>query len=112
MLQNKKSELLLFRKHILNNGLLEERKIWRVIKTRKYPLGIKYRMVLADPKDHIILLLFDTHWPKGPHIHWESREKFYEFQSVEQLLNDFYQESKKEVKKYDENKKNNNQIKR
>lgn len=110
MLQEKKSELLLFRKHILNNGLLEERKIWKVTKTRKYPLGIKYRIVLVEPKEHIILLLFDNHWPKGPHIHWENQEKTYEFQSVEQLLNDFYQEVKREVEKYNENKKNRNQI--
>ena len=108
MLRSKRAELLLSRKHILNNGLLEERKLWKVTKTKEYPLGIKYRMVLVDPKDHIILLLFDNHWPKGPHVHWKNQEKVYNFQSVERLLNDFYQESNKEAEKYDENKKNCN----
>ncbi len=83
-----------------------ERKVWSVPKTHKYPLGIKYRLVLADPKDHTVILLYDNHWPKGPHVHWGDEERPYTFVNMPQLLQDFVQESYVEEMRYNENKKN------
>lgn len=55
---------------------------------------------------HDVILLYDNHWPKGPHIHWGDAERPYEFSGVEKLLKDFSQESQTEERRYHENKKN------
>ena len=101
-----KAELIFARKQALDSGLLVERKIWREPKSANYPLGVKYRLVLAEPKEHAIILLYDNHHPKGPHVHWDGREREYDFKSVEILLNDFFQESAVEERRFYENKKN------
>ena len=90
----------------LNSGLVSERKIWRLARSERYPLGFKYRLVLANPRSHEVILLYDNHWPKGPHIHWGDKERPYEFTSLEKLISDFIQESEVEEKRYRENKKN------
>lgn len=101
-----KTLLLFHLKLSLPKGLITERKIWKVPISERYPFGIKYRLVLVDPKAHCVVLLFDNHWPKGPHIHWDDKERSYEFVSIEQLLKDYIQESEVEEKRYHENKKN------
>jgi len=104
--KREKAVLFLSTKQALNSGLLVERKIWKIAKSAQYPLGIKYRLVLVDPKEHQVILLYDNHSPKGPHVHWEGKERDYQFKSVTELLNDFFQESQVEEKRYYENKKN------
>jgi len=106
--KGEKARLIFGRKQLLNSGLLVERKIWRVPKTAKYPLGLKYRLVLVEPNEHEVILLYDNHYPKGPHVHWEGKERDYNFQRVEVLLEDFFQESAVEEKRFYENKKNCN----
>ena len=101
-----KAKLILFRKQTLNSGLLMERKIWQIAKSDRYPDSIKYRLVLVDPKKHVVILLYDNHWPKGPHIHRANREREYVYRGVEKLLQDFLQESDVEERRYRENKKN------
>jgi len=102
-----KAELIFSRKQSLNSGLLLERKIWKIPASTRYPNGIKYRLVLADPKKHLVILLYDNHSPKGPHVHWGDRERDYEFKNIEMLLKDFFQEAAVEERRYHENKKNN-----
>jgi hypothetical protein len=101
-----KASVVLHQKLALRSGLLSERKIWRVGSTDRYPLGIKYRLALVNPKAHEVILLYDNHWPKGPHVHWGAKERSYEFVSVETLLKDFIQESEVEERRYYENKEN------
>lgn len=98
--------LVMHLKLSLPSGLVSERKAWRLEKSERYPLGLKYRFVLADPREHRTLLLYDNHWPKGPHVHWDGRERVCEFESLEQILRDFVQESIEEERQYSENKKN------
>ncbi|GEM_PF-952182 len=100
-----KANLIFWRRQALNSGLLMERKIWRIPRSTRYPEGIKYRMVLVDPKVHSVILLYDNHWPKGPHVHWDNKERSYEFKGIEKLLEDFFQEAKVEEARYHENKK-------
>ena len=106
MKQRREQTALIFhRKLSLNNGLVNERMIWRVPTSERYPHGIRYRMVLVEPKNHEVIVLYDNHWPKGPHVHWYGRERPYEFVTIEELMRDFINESEVEEKRYHENKK-------
>ncbi len=105
-MSDKKSKLLIFKKEITNQGLLIELKVWSIAKSNRYPLGLKYRLVLANPKTHYVLLLFDNHWPKGPHVHEGKQEYSYNFINLETLLIDFDDQSRIEEKRYRENKEN------
>ncbi len=89
-------------------GLLSERVIWKIFPTIQYPLGIKYRLILVNPITREVILLYDNHWPKGPHIHGPKGERPYEFINTQKLRKDFIAESVLEGKKYHENKKNSN----
>ena len=103
--QRERATLVFHEKLSLNSGLVSERTIWRVQPSDRYPSGLKYRLALADPKDHMVVLLYDNHWPKGPHIHWNGEERPYVFETLERLLLDFIQESAIEERRYDESKK-------
>jgi Family of unknown function (DUF6516) len=103
----KKATVVFRQKLALRSGLLSERIIWRVDSPERYPTGIKYRLVLVNPKTHEVILLYDNHWPKGPHVHyWHDRERVYEFECTEKLLEDFIQESEVQERRYYENEKN------
>jgi hypothetical protein len=103
---SERAALIFYEKLSLNSGLVSERKILRLVKSGRYPLGFRYRLVLADPKIHHVILLYDNHWPKGPHVHWEHRERSYRFVGLEHLLSDFIEESHIEEKRYYESQKN------
>jgi hypothetical protein len=99
-------ELLLDSKQALNSGLLIEIKIWKVERSNKYPEGIKYRLVLVNPLKKMVLLLFDNHFPKGPHIHnCEGQEVEYHYESMQKLIEDFYHSFQK-VESENENNEN------
>ena len=100
--------MILHQKLALKSGLISERKIWKLRVSERYTTGIKYRLVLVNPESHDVVLLYDNHWPKGPHIHWDLKERSYQFESVEKLLANFIQESEVEENRYYENKKNRN----
>ena len=102
----KKAELVLSRRQALNSGLLIERKVWRVPKSSRYPDAVKYRLVLVAPKAHVVILLYDNHWPKGPHIHWNDSERAYEYRGLEIMLQEFLQECEVEERRYHEDTKN------
>ena len=69
-------------------GLIIEAKLYEVEVTKKYPLGVKYRIICIDPKTKRKILL-DNHHPKGPHIHIDDEELRHEYKNEDQLLNDF-----------------------
>lgn len=84
-----RARLLIASKLTLGSGYIEEAKIWSVPVSERYPDGIRFRLVLVDRNTGEIALLYDNHWPKGPHIHEGGVEFRYRFRSVERLLNDF-----------------------
>ena len=106
--QKTRATLVFHEKLSLNSGLLTERKIWKIPASEHYPLGFKYRLALVNPRTHEVILLYDNHWPKGPHVHWDEKERSYEFVSLEALFKDFILESAVEEKRYYEDKKNHN----
>ena len=100
--RSSKATLIFHEKLSLDSGLVSERKIWRVPRSDRYPNGVKYRLALADPKTHKVLLVYDNHWPKGPHVHWDNnKERPYKFMRLEYLLLDFIQESHVEEERYE-----------
>lgn len=95
-------------KLILDSGLVREVVIWRIRKSEDYPEGFRYRLLLADPISKQVILLFDNHAPKGHHYHDSNGEEFfYQFESLEMLLEDFFRRTSLEEEKY-ENIKNKN----
>lgn len=99
-----KAELLHKSKFILNSGLVREIVIWRVSKSKHYPEGIKYRLLVADPLWKKVLVLFDNHSPKGHHCHDSKGEEFpYKFISVESLIVDFLRLELIQEKLYENN---------
>lgn len=84
-----RARLLVAAKLTLRSGYIEEVKVWSVPVNEKYPEGIRFRLVLVDQRTGDIALLYDNHWPKGPHVHFGGAETCYRFRSVERLLKDF-----------------------
>jgi len=64
-------------------------KLWEVPKTKKYPDGIKYSLILIDPKNKKKILM-DNHTPKGHHYHIDKQEFDYQYTTIEQLIKDFH----------------------
>lgn len=62
--------------------------IHKVGRTTKYPVGIKYGLILIDIKTSKKVLM-DNHHPKGPHIHLNEREMPYNFENEDKLIQDF-----------------------
>ena len=100
------------RKQTLRSGLVREIKVWRLPLSVRYPDGLKYRLVLVNPETGEVLLLFDNHWPKGPHIHFAGSEVAYLFAGLVELLTDFRASSDELERKAYESKKNQNQNER
>ncbi len=84
-----RARLLIATKLTLSSGYIEEVKVWSVPVAERYPEGVRFRLVLVDRRTGDIALLYDNHWPKGPHVHAGGTETRYHFKSVERLLKDF-----------------------
>jgi hypothetical protein len=97
--------LVIHQKLTSPKGLLREVSIWRKPKSARYPEGVRYRLVLVEPRTGNVLLLFDNHWPKGHHVHVGQREENFEFRSIPDLIQEFRERSEQEEKKYHESKK-------
>ena len=97
---------LLFReKQVLRGGLLRDGVIWQVPSGDRYPDGIRYRLALVDLETDQILALFDNHYPKGHHRHWEDgSETAYRFQSMETLVEDYLDAVRREEKRREDKK--------
>ncbi len=71
-----------------------EIRIWRVPRSERYPIGIKYSLFLVAGGRTIVG--FDNHSPKGPHLHLGKSEVPYSFTTEEKLLADFWELARKE----------------
>jgi hypothetical protein len=98
-------KLLFKRKLTLKGALLRDGVIWEVPKSDRNPDGIRYRLALVDGNSGQLIALFDNHYPKGHHRHWEDGcETHYSFVSAEKLLDDYLIAIQKEVKKREDKK--------
>ncbi|PIR16651.1 MAG: hypothetical protein COV46_07560 [Deltaproteobacteria bacterium CG11_big_fil_rev_8_21_14_0_20_49_13] len=62
--------------------------IYDVSKSARYPEGVKYGLILTEPKTGKQVLM-DNHHPKGPHIHINDQELSYEYIDEKKLIKDF-----------------------
>jgi len=67
-----------------------ELKVWEVPGSDHYPVGLKYSMFLVRSADGQIIVGFDNHRPKGPHLHIGGEELPYLFEGTEKLVEDFW----------------------
>ena len=91
------SKLVFRDKKVLDNEHLLEIGIWKVNKDKYNPEGFHYSLVLI--KNNKRILGYDNHERKGHHKHTYDKELKYEFESVEKLLKDFYEDLKEMVGK-------------
>lgn len=87
-------------------GLCIKGVIWEIRNDPNYANGVKYRLVVFEPSTKKVLLLFDNHYPKGDHYHFEEKINQYEFISIDYLIRDLISMVSEMEEKY-ENKKNN-----
>jgi len=73
-----------------------ELKVFDVPKSIHYPEGLKFSMFLVLRDSGEVLVGFDNHKPKGPHLHIDGREIPYEFVGVEPLVEEFWRLVRKE----------------
>lgn len=62
--------------------------MWKVQASDAYPKGVKYSMFLVNRETGEILIGFDNHRPKGPHLHVEGREVPYPYRGISGLVED------------------------
>lgn len=62
---------------------------FEVPKSDRYPEGLKYSLFLVLRETGAVLVGFDNHYPKGPHIHLRATEYAYEFVDIDVLMRDF-----------------------
>lgn len=67
-----------------------ELKAWQLPVSKKYPLGLKYSLFCVDFLTRQVIIGFDNHYPKGPHKHIDNREVHYSYSSLDQLVEDFW----------------------
>jgi len=69
---------------------IAELKVWEVQTTSYYPEGRKFSLFLVWKDSGEVIIGFDNHKPKGPHLHRRDREEAYQFKDVDQLVEDFW----------------------
>lgn len=70
-------------------GGIEERIVWSVPKSAKYPERVRYRLAYIRQGAKKPAVLYDNHHPKGHHRHIQGMESPYDFSGAEKLLDDF-----------------------
>jgi hypothetical protein len=86
-----KATLLFHEKRLVEGGGsigVAALEVWEVPRSTHFPTGRKFRLFFVV--DGVVLVGFDNHKPKGPHLHIGSREVPYAFTNVEQLVDDFW----------------------
>ena len=83
-----KANLVYWHKARLQGRYILEMEIYEVAKSTRYPDGVKYGLILFDPKTEKRVLM-DNHYPKGPHIHLNDQEISYHYINEEKLIKDF-----------------------
>ena len=86
---------LVFHKKITNEkGNTVEIKIWKLPEYPKdKPHGYRYSLVYIINGRRVIG--YDNGERKGDHRHYENREEPYQFEGIEKLFEDFYQDIKR-----------------
>jgi len=84
-----KAELVFHEKKYMDDGSLQEIKIWRVPEAKDKPHGLKYSFAYIVGNERVVG--YDNAEGKGDHRHYRGKESPYKFQSVEKLLEDFLQ---------------------
>lgn len=75
---------------------IAEIKVWNVPCSVHYPEGLKYSLFLVSRESGQVILGFDNHKPKGPHLHYQGKELTYLFLGIDQLIDDFWKRTEKE----------------
>jgi len=84
-----KAELIFKQRIDYADGRIAELTIWRVpMPVQPSAHGLKYSLFYGRPG--IREVGYDNERGKGDHRHFQGAETFYEFSTVEQLLNDFW----------------------
>lgn len=83
-----KAELVYWHKARIHDRYIIEMEIFKVAKSVRYPDGIKYGLILTDPRTGKLVLM-DNHHPKGPHIHLNDQQMPYRYIDEENLIKDF-----------------------
>ena len=68
----------------------------KVPTSKHYPEGRKFSLFLVDRVSGEVLVGFDNHKPKGPHIHRGACEEPYEYSGEGVLIEDFWRLVKEE----------------
>jgi len=93
MLSHMPAIKLFHKKQIYHDGIIEL-VIWRLPRVNsERPHGLKYRLVYV--KNGKRLVGYDNERGKGDHKHIGEKESVYKFQSVDQLLKDFWNDVKR-----------------
>ena len=70
---------------------IAEIKIWEIPVSHYFPEGIKYSLFLVWKDKGEVILGFDNHKPKGPHIHRDDVEILHIFKGADALVEEFWQ---------------------
>ncbi|MCY4524492.1 MAG: hypothetical protein OXB84_07125 [Halobacteriovoraceae bacterium] len=77
-------------KEIIRRHYVLEQKIYAIGSDKRFPDGIKYRLVLIDSRTGNKVLM-DNHHPKGHHVHLGEVQIPYEYKDEIKLIEDFKQ---------------------
>lgn len=72
----------------IHDRYILEMEIYKVAKSVRYPDGVKFGLILVDPKTGKQVLI-DNHHPKGPHMHLNDQEMPYQYIDEDKLIRDF-----------------------
>ena len=81
---------------VTNEVAIAELKVHEVPESFYYPDGIKFSMFLVHKESGQVIVGFDNHKPKGPHLHIHEQEVPYQYDGVDPLIEDFWRYTKKE----------------
>jgi hypothetical protein len=86
-----KAKLLLHEKRLVVGGDrigVAELEVWEIPVSREYPTGRKFRLFFVV--EGSVVIGFDNHSPKGPHLHLGTTEVPYVFTTLDRLVEDFW----------------------
>ena len=92
------ASLILDRKLVLDDGRIIQMRVWLLPQTSaERPHGLKYSFFFGRPGERIIG--YDNERGKGDHRHYGDHEEAYDFQSLEQLVQDFGRDVEQEIRR-------------
>ena len=92
-----KAELLIRQRDVLPDGILIEIKVWQSPRPdAERPHGLKYSLYCGQNGKRLVG--YDNERGKGDHRHIKTREEAYVFNTLEQLIQDFYSDAFRMIK--------------